>query len=66
MKARVEIERNGETVSDSIWKDRKQFSSMAGRGHRADKIRLTVDLESAADMVALIDWCNIAHLCFKK
>ena len=61
MRARLEIERNGNTVSDS-----KQFVKNSVIGHKADKIRLDIELESAADMVALIDWCNMAHLCFKK
>lgn len=66
MKTRLEIERSGRTVSDSLWKDRKQFAKNSVIGHKADKIRLTIDLESAADVIALIDWCNISHLCFKK
>jgi hypothetical protein len=66
MRARLEIERKGKIVSDSIWKDRKQFAQNSVRGHAADKIRLDIELESAADIVALIDWCNMSHLCFKK
>ncbi len=54
-----------EVVSDRTLKDRKTFKD-SPRGHRADKIRLDIEVESVVDLVALIDWCNMAHLCFKK
>jgi len=66
MRARVQIVRKNKTRWDQIWKNRKAFKEGAGRGWMADKIRLDIELESAADIVALIDWCNMAHLCFKK
>jgi hypothetical protein len=65
MRARVEAIRNGKVKQDRIWKDRKAFKDSL-RGCMADRIRLTIDLKSAADMVALIEWCNMSHLCFKK
>lgn len=54
-----------EVVSDRIVKDKKTFIDST-RGHLADKIRLTIELESAADCVALGDWCNMAHISFGK
>jgi hypothetical protein len=66
MRARLQVIRKNKTVQDQIWKNKKIFKQMAARGCMADKIRLDIELESASDMVALIDWCNMAHLCFKK
>lgn len=66
MRARVQIIRKNKVTWDQIWKNRKIFKQMAGRGCQADKIRLDIELESAADIVALIDWCDMSHLCFKK
>jgi hypothetical protein len=66
MRARLQIVRNNKVTWDQIWKNRKIFKKMAGHGCRADKIRLDIELESAADVVALIDWCNMSYLCFKK
>jgi len=65
MRARVQIIRNNEIVSDRIWKDKKGFIDCT-RSHGADKIHLDVDIESIADIVALSDWCNRAYISFKK
>lgn len=54
-----------EVVSDRILKDKKTFIDST-RGHLAHKIRLTIELESATDCVALGDWCNMAHISFGK
>lgn len=64
MKARVQIIRKNKTVSDQIWKRKKYFSRMSG--HMADKIRLDIELDSIADVMTLLNWCEMSYLCFKK
>ncbi len=66
MKARVKVIRNNKTVSDRIWKRKKEFSNSSLRGCMADKIHLDIELESIADVGALINWCENFWLCFKK
>jgi hypothetical protein len=66
MKARVQVIKNNKTTLDQTWLQRKPFSNRSVQGCMADKIRLDIELDSVADIVALIDWCNVAHLCFKK
>jgi len=66
MRARVQIVRNNKVSWDQIWKNKKIFKQMAGRGCQADKIRLDIDIESESEMIALMDWCDMARLCFKK
>jgi len=66
LRARLQTIRNGKIRQDRIWKDKKAFVQMSTRGCAVDKVRLDIEIESAADLVVLIDWCNMAHLSFKK
>lgn len=59
MKARVQVIRKNKKVSDQIWKRKRDFSNMSVHGHMADKIRLDVELDSVADVMALFNWCEI-------
>lgn len=67
MRARVQFIRKNKIKWDQVLKNRKNFiQNNIGRGFLADKVRLDIDLESIADVVALGDWCNMVYLCFKK
>ena len=66
MKARVQVVRKNKTTLDQIWKNKKQFAKNSVVGCMADKIHLDIDLESVADVMALLNWCEMSWLCFKK